>query len=203
MREVGEGLLVAAVAVFFGNTLSECLLFIVADFDTDFAESILKGWAWQPPPTRWQFEHSLGAIAIGPIVEELVFRGLVLRRLAARWGNSAAIIGSSVVFGILHVDQAVGATVFGVAMALLYMRSHTLAVPIAAHMANNFAASLMREYYPETYTVTLAQLHNNLGWDMLILGLSAPAVVYYCYRYWPRRQDVWPLVGVPGTGAKA
>lgn len=199
MRVVGEGLLVAAVAGFFGNTLSECLLYIVAGFDTGFAESVLKGWAWQPPPTSWKLERFLGVVAIGPIVEELVFRGLVLRRLAARWGNTAAIIVSSAVFGGLHFDQAVGATIAGVAMALLYVRSQTLAVPIAAHMANNFAACLMREYYPETYTVTLVQLYDNLGWNMLILGLSTPAVAYYCYRYWPRRGATWPMVS--GRGA--
>lgn len=201
-RLLGEGLLFAVVAELFCLGVSDGLVYTVAVFDAGLAESILKSWAWQLPPTVWRLEQFMEAVVIGPLVEELVFRGLVLRRLAARWGSTTAVIVSSVVFGGLHVDTAVQCTIFGITMALLYVRSQTLVVPIAAHMANNLVACMLTWYYPEYYPTTLAQLNAEMGWSMLWLALASPMVAYYCRRYWPRRRDSWPLVGAACVGEK-
>lgn len=80
------------------------------------------------------------------IVEELLFRGLVFRRIEARFGSWAAIALSAAFFGGAHLSNP-HATVFstvalaleaGVLLAAAYMRFRTLWVPIGIHTAWNF-----------------------------------------------------------------
>ncbi len=40
---------------------------------------------------------------LAPVTEELLFRGVLMRGLAARWGAGVAVLGQGVVFGLAHV----------------------------------------------------------------------------------------------------
>jgi membrane protease YdiL (CAAX protease family) len=46
------------------------------------------------------------------------------------------MLATSLAFGILHFDL-VGAAIFGYVMAVLYIKTGTLAIPIACHILNN------------------------------------------------------------------
>lgn len=85
---------------------------------------------------------SVGILA--PIVEELVFRGLIYRRMRDYVSLPAAILVSSAIFGIYHgnVVQAIYATLLGIILALLYERYKTIWAPILAHMAANIYAAI-------------------------------------------------------------
>jgi uncharacterized protein len=84
-------------------------------------------------------------LAIGaPLVEELFFRGLLLRSLLGRLPAPAAVVISAVLFGLAHFEalQIAGLAAFGVILALLAWRTGRLAPGIAAHAAFNAAAVL-------------------------------------------------------------
>lgn len=76
---------------------------------------------------------------IAPIVEELVFRGVLYTWLRKHGGMIAAALISSVLFGLVHanVAQGVAAFIMGVALALAYEHTRSLWVPIVMHVANN------------------------------------------------------------------
>ena len=79
-------------------------------------------------------------VVIGaPIVEELFFRGLVLRSVANRWGSGWAVAVSAVAFGVAHFEliQLPALVAFGVVLGLLAVRTGRLGPGIAAHMAFN------------------------------------------------------------------
>lgn len=82
---------------------------------------------------------------IAPLLEEILFRGLVQNALAKQLPAWAAILGASAIFGAVHMDyhafpalMAMGA-VFGI----LYHKTGSLRVNIVAHMVNNAAALLL------------------------------------------------------------
>jgi membrane protease YdiL (CAAX protease family) len=82
---------------------------------------------------------------IAPLLEEILFRGLVQNALAKQLPAWAAILGASAIFGAVHMDyhafpalMAMGA-VFGT----LYHMTGSLRVNIVAHMVNNAAALLL------------------------------------------------------------
>ncbi|PSU24403.1 CPBP family intramembrane glutamic endopeptidase [Photobacterium kishitanii] len=74
-----------------------------------------------------------------PIIEELVFRGILINRLSVTFKTKTAVIISSILFGVLHTDP-LSATLFGVVMAMIYIQTQKLIIPIICHCLNNLAA---------------------------------------------------------------
>ena len=84
------------------------------------------------------------AVIAAPVVEEILFRGIVLRsmrKFAPAW---AAILISSVLFGVYHLNivQAAYATLMGIAAGILYEKKRNLLFPILVHFANNLITML-------------------------------------------------------------
>ena len=82
------------------------------------------------------FHLFIAAAIIAPVIEEPIFRGLLFSRLTIKWGATKALIGSSILFGILH-PLPIGAFTFGLVACLLYIRTNTLKIPIALHVVHN------------------------------------------------------------------
>lgn len=76
---------------------------------------------------------------IGPICEELMFRGIVFHRLKDWVKPQAAIVISALLFAIYHgnVVQFFYATCMGVMLAIIYDKTGTLWISIVAHIAAN------------------------------------------------------------------
>ena len=79
-----------------------------------------------------------GAI-IGPIVEELFFRGLLFNAFSVRMPMLAAALLSGAIFGIAHGDPVLFPVLalFGTVQAVFYRASGNLVVPMVVHGANN------------------------------------------------------------------
>ncbi len=78
-------------------------------------------------------------VLLAPVAEELIFRGLVQKRLKEGWGARAGILLSAFLFGAYHGNmvQFIYAFLMGLVLAALYEKTHTILAPIAAHMASN------------------------------------------------------------------
>lgn len=95
----------------------------------------------------------LASVAIGaPIVEELFFRGLLLRSLQRRLSTGKAVGVSAVVFGMAHgstlpaeavILVMVSLTAFGAVLALLAIRTGRLGPGIVAHAVFNLFTVLV------------------------------------------------------------
>lgn len=74
-----------------------------------------------------------------PIVEEIFYRGLVMRSIQRRFGPRWALVGSSLLFGATHLSaiELVFLTAFGFVAGALALRTGRLAAPIVAHVAFN------------------------------------------------------------------
>lgn len=84
-----------------------------------------------------------------PIVEEVIYRGLVYRRLRSSMSFGKAMIGSAMLFGIFHgnVVQLLYALLLGMALSYFYEKYGTLKAPIIAHCAMNIASVLITELH--------------------------------------------------------
>ncbi len=96
-------------------------------------------------PPFWQQLLSSGLLI--PIVEELLFRGVLFRVLRRRMSFPWAMIISAVVFGVYHGNlvQFVYAGLCGVLLAYLYEKYHTILAPILSHAAMNIVAIIMTQ----------------------------------------------------------
>jgi membrane protease YdiL (CAAX protease family) len=95
------------------------------------------------------FLLSLALLAgLAPLVEELVFRGLLYGWLAGRWGSGIAFIGSSLAFAAAHVEltHVILVLPLGLVFGWLRWRSGSLWPSLVAHMINNGLAVVAAAY---------------------------------------------------------
>lgn len=81
-------------------------------------------------------------IVLGPVVEELFFRGYVFNAYLAEKGARTAYLGSALAFGVAHVLPTLVLGIFGMGLilAFIYRRSGTIVAPVVAHGLNNAIA---------------------------------------------------------------
>ena len=92
-----------------------------------------------------------GYLTVGiaaPVLEELVFRGIILSALLRRYEPRKAIIWSAVIFGIAHLNpwQFIAAFIIGCAIGWLFWRTRSIWIGIFMHWANNTAGFLIGYY---------------------------------------------------------
>lgn len=100
-------------------------------------------WDW----TFWLF-MAAGSFVLPPLLEEFAWRGYVLGRLGEGFSPGAAVVMTTLVFAVLHVqylraDAAMALTLAGLLLAslafgLMTLRSGSLAPAILAHVIINF-----------------------------------------------------------------
>jgi uncharacterized protein len=83
---------------------------------------------------------SITTVAIAaPILEEILFRGIILHGFLKNYGASFSIAFSSLLFALIHgnVAQGLGAFLMGLFMGWLYWKTKSLYLPILLHFINN------------------------------------------------------------------
>ena len=137
-RHLAVGALVGAGGFVGVNLLLAALLALFGPFDAPEQALLTEA-------TRGGLATALAivaAVVMAPIVEELVFRGLLFQSLHRRVGQWPAALLSSAFFTAVHIEvsQPVysgGLFLLGVLFAVALLRSGSLLVPIAAHAVFN------------------------------------------------------------------
>ncbi len=83
-------------------------------------------------------------VVIGPIIEEFIFRKLMIDRFA-KFGDVLAIIFSAVAFGLFHGNfyQFFYAAFLGLILGYIYTRTGNIVYPIVMHALLNFFGSIV------------------------------------------------------------
>ncbi|EQK42073.1 CAAX protease self-immunity family protein [[Clostridium] bifermentans ATCC 638] len=85
---------------------------------------------------------SIQVIIIGPIIEELIFRKILLGKLLEKFSNRPikAIVYSALIFGIVHLNVIQGVAAFGggIILGLIYYYTKSIKATMFAHILNNF-----------------------------------------------------------------
>jgi hypothetical protein len=138
-------MLLVAVALCAAGIVGEWLLGLLGQWrgvTSHWTEWFDRDLVWGTPAVT--ASAILGAIVVAPIVEEIVFRGLVFGTLRRRLPWPAAALLSAALFAFAHGYGALGfAAVLwsGAVWAYAYERTGSLWPGIIAHAANNAAAT--------------------------------------------------------------
>ncbi len=95
--------------------------------------------------TVWVVFRALAAVLTVPVVEELAFRGFLIRRLMANDFESLdprsftwfAVLASSLIFGLLHGDRWVAGSLAGLIYAGVMLRRGSIGDAVVAHATTN------------------------------------------------------------------
>lgn len=124
----------------------------------------------------------LSIAVVTGITEELIFRGIALKRLVPAVGKWWAIIISAVIFGIAHGTPIaiIYATALGILFGYICSSYHTVSVCIVCHVFFNLTSYLL-------------PIDNTKA--MMALYVMSIAVIIYCvYRSFIRRPTFYDLV---------
>ena len=129
------------------------LISIVFALSGMFAVELLSTTVDIPNKLEEQFQAMAGTISgflgiciVGPIMEEIIMRRVILKEMekltkSMWWG----IIISSALFAIIHINpiQVVFAMPAGIFLGWLYCKTGSLLVPICIHILNNTLSFIM------------------------------------------------------------
>jgi membrane protease YdiL (CAAX protease family) len=131
-----EGLI--ALAIVGGLVAIQiALLLMLSGPDT---RSMLPGNVASRPSTLSDVLLLLSTVTIGPVTEEIFFRGLIFNWLKRYCPMVLAMVLQAVFFGVLHPHLVFQMTVFGLFAAMIYEWRGTLLAPILFHAFKNAVA---------------------------------------------------------------
>jgi membrane protease YdiL (CAAX protease family) len=174
-------IMVATLALIFGITAPLTSLIPVPDF---FKKILLD------LGNQTGFFPFLTIVIAAPILEELVFRGIILDGFLKRYSPTKAILFSSFLFGFIHLNpwQFVGAGILGIFMGWIYYRTRSVALTIIIHLTNNLAAfslGQLSELTMENIDEPLTDYYGGIV-PMVLITTSAIVVlaasVYYLHQ---------------------
>lgn len=130
---------------------------------------------------------ALFALVGAPLLEELVFRGLVQRRLELRWGPGPGVLGAAAIFALFHWLPWVLPVHFflGLAFGYAVYATRSIWAGVVLHAANNSVALLaLRAEAPDAAAPTVWETGPDAGlWTALgMLGLASLAGAWAARR---------------------
>lgn len=141
----------------------------------------------------------LGACILGPLCEELLFRGLLAGRLA-RYGQKPAAFVSALLFGLYHANlsQFFYAFLLGLLLAYAYFYTGRLKTSVILHMLFNCYGSFVVFLLPED---GLLPVLYGLSWPVLtIVGavLLVRGRTRQAWAHGPCEPSMWTVFGNVG-----
>jgi len=132
--------LFVGIAVIYAAAYVNSLIVEIFNYSA-FAEEVM----WNQSVTfNYQLVLQVFTMAVVPaFVEELLFRGLVLKNLLP-YGRTVAIVASALLFGAMHQNagQFFYATAAGVVLGLIYVKTRSFWCCVLLHFCNNFFSVL-------------------------------------------------------------
>ena len=100
-----------------------------------------------------------------PIVEEILFRGLIFNRIKHQYNFVAGLLISSLLFGIYHgnIVQGIYATILGIFLGFAYHKTKSILIPIFIHMSGNTFVSIYGK---------LGENEENIGILLITVAIS-------------------------------
>lgn len=85
------------------------------------------------------------AVLAAPILEELLFRGVIQRSITMKYGGLTGVVVAAAIFGIIHFNpvQVVNAFVVGLILGFIYYKTNSLISVMIIHAVNNAMAYLI------------------------------------------------------------
>lgn len=122
-------------------------------------------------------QNRWGYLVVGllaPLVEEMVFRGAILRSLL-RWKENpwVGIVISALLFALIHMNpaQMPHAFLIGLLLGWMYYRTDSIVPGVVYHWVNNTVAYILYNIYP-TPDLTLVELFGSEQKVLMALGCS-------------------------------
>lgn len=155
------------------------------------------------PPWFWElfnriFENDYGfwgvflkVAVIAPIVEEIIFRGLIFNGFRRNYNGFVAVFMSALLFSLFHLNpwQMPATFMLGLLLGWLMLRTDCIFVAILGHSINNAMVLLNVTYWKEIkeYAIFLTDKNNLLTLSGLVMALSLILIYFTSIRWFGKK----------------
>lgn len=136
-------------------------------FDNAFSSMESESYIWTLIPV----------VIVGPIIEELLFRGLLIKTISKILPESFAVIISAILFGVWHgiLVQTVYTAVMGLIIGFVYIKTRSIIYPIIIHIGNNFING-----FPVSWSTPAVETFiSNFSVSCIVPGLALLYFIFY------------------------
>ncbi|MVN76799.1 CPBP family intramembrane metalloprotease [Hymenobacter sp. HMF4947] len=143
----------------------------------NWMDKTFQDWARYPV-----LAFGIGGI-VGPVLEEYLFRGILLRGLLRNYRPWVAIGQSALLFGAFHFNpaQSVSAALMGLLLGWLYYRTQSLGLCMGLHALNNLFAFSMMRLSETSHYAALENYQYAVGYWVLVV-VAAGGVGAYLWQ---------------------
>jgi len=124
-----------------------------------------------PPPWFWElfnkiFENDYGiygafvkVVIMAPVIEELIFRGVIMHGLMRNYSKFTAVFVSALMFALFHLNpwQLPATFILGLVLGILMIRTRNIFLCILGHAINNGLVLFSIQYWDEIKTTSFFQ----------------------------------------------
>ncbi len=135
----------------------------------------------------------LTIVIIAPFLEELIFRGVILKRFLDKYSTNKAIVLSAVIFGIAHANpwQFIGAVLIGIAIGWVFVKTKSILPGMFMHFVNNFTGFVLAKKFSDV-NITFKDIIGSTGYYISLLILCV-LIIYAVYlvlnKYFNKKQQ--------------
>lgn len=165
------------------------LFFVGIQFYLDLFNSFINtllpapGWFWEmfgktvdPKGNFWLTVLRVAIIA--PIVEEMIFRGIIMHGFMQNYSGVKAVVVSALLFALFHLNpwQFPATFVLGLFLGWLMLTTHSLPLCILGHSINNLLVLVTITFWSQIRSLPFYSYHSFwnflLAAGMIIAGLA-------------------------------
>ncbi|KHE73198.1 CPBP family intramembrane glutamic endopeptidase [Halobacillus sp. BBL2006] len=133
-------------------------------------------------------------VIIAPIVEELFFRGMMLNKFTLKHGALKGILGTSVLFTMVHPLSFFSAFLMSIFLSIVYLKTRKMYVPIIVHAFGNLIVLLNQHLlspllFSGEQTESLPEKAELLAMSIIATALLS-ITIFGFYKWYPRRESI-------------
>jgi uncharacterized protein len=154
------------------------------------------------PPWFWElfskiFDSDFGwwgaffkVVVIAPVIEELIFRGIILNGFRKNYKAATAVFISALLFSLFHLNpwQMPATFVLGLLLGWIVIRTRSILLAIIGHAINNLMVLLTVTYWHEINTHGLFLMESMEKYIISGMVILLSVILMYLASMWPKKK---------------
>lgn len=135
----------------------------------------------------------LKVAVVAPVVEELIFRGLILQGFRRNYNAFTSVVMSALLFALFHLNpwQFPATFVLGILLGWIMLRTNNILLAILGHSINNFLVLLSLTYWNEIrsnafYLMTKDKIY----YTSALVVLLSLLLIYFTSTRWTKKKKL-------------
>lgn len=137
----------------------------------------------------------IGGVIIGPICEEIIFRGIIEEGFLETYTPNKAVLFSAMIFGGIHLVplQVLSAFLAGILLGWIYWKTRSLWIVMILHIVNNYIAFTFSDF--DTHSAKGLFSNDLLYYGSFVVALVLMYGAYVLFKRIAEREEVSSQIG--------